>query len=264
MHHARVARSLALLFAVLAVGVVAGCSSDGSEPGQTTTGSRAPVAIYLVRNGKVAPVRRTAGPASDPIHATLLRLLHGGPREEERAAGYGTALPDCPAPTTTPGGCDALDIGGGLAHVRSARPLSRLAQAQIVYTLTRFPAVNHVVFVVGGERSRRLTRADFEAETPQILVESPLAGEVVRSPIRLRGTANVFEATVSVDVRDANHRLLARAFTTATSGSGTRGTFDTTLALSDREGDVTVVAYESSAKDGRPLHEVEVPLSLER
>ena len=48
----------------------------------------------------------------------------------------------------------------------------------------------------------------------------------------------------------------------ATSGNGTRGTFDTTVALPGHEGVVTVVAYEASAKAGPPLHVVRVPLVL--
>jgi hypothetical protein len=74
----------------------------------------------------------------------------------------------------------------------------------------------------------------------------------------------VFEATVSIDVRDASGKRILRTFTTATSGNGTRGTFDTSLALPARDGSVTVVAYEVSAKDGRPLHVVELPLELRR
>ena len=147
--------------------------------------------------------------------------------------------------------------------------------AQVVATLTRFPTVERVAFridgdpveAIGGEGvavDPPIGRAAIEGQTPQIVVESPLPGDSVTSPIRLRGTANVFEATVSIEVRDANGKLLERTFTTATSGNGTRGTFDTELALPDAEGHVTVVAYESSAKDGTPLHVVRVPLVLVR
>lgn len=147
--------------------------------------------------------------------------------------------------------------------------------AQVVATLTRFPTIRRVAFridgrpveAVGGEGvsvDPPVGRPAIEEQTPQILVESPLPGDTVRSPIRLRGTANVFEATVSIDVRDANGKLVKRTFTTATSGNGTRGRFDTELAVPDHEGDVRVVAYESSAKDGRPLHVVQVALALRR
>jgi hypothetical protein len=145
--------------------------------------------------------------------------------------------------------------------------------AQIVATLTRFPTIERVAFRIDGEPVQAVGgegvvvdppvgRRAIEEQTPQILVESPLPGDTVRSPIRLRGTANVFEATVSIDVRGANGKLLKRTFTTATSGTGTRGTFDTEVALPDGTGPVTVVAYESSAEDGRPLHVVELPLQL--
>jgi len=221
------------------------------------------VAIYLERNGKIAPVRRTGrADAPDPIHAALQQLYYAEPTEAERAAGYGTAI-SCPRSTPAGhAGCGGLDVGAGIARVASERPLSRLAQAQVVYTLTRFRDVERVAFVVDGTEGRPLARSDFEEQTPQILVESPLPGDTVRSPIHLRGTANVFEATVSLDARGANGKLLKRTFTTATSGTGTRGTFDSNLALPDRRGAVTVVAYESSAKDGSPLHVIEVPLEL--
>lgn len=145
--------------------------------------------------------------------------------------------------------------------------------AQVVATLTRFPTVDRVAFridgrpveAIGGEGvvvDPPIGRGAIEEQTPQILVESPLPGDTVTSPIRLRGTANVFEATVSIDVKDETGKVVRRTFTTATSGTGTRGTFDTTLALPGRKGTVTVVAYESSAEDGRPLHVVEVPLTL--
>ena len=100
--------------------------------------------------------------------------------------------------------------------------------------------------------------------TPQVLVESPLPGESVSSPIRLRGTANVFEATVSLEVRVAADEVILETFTTATSGTGTRGTFSTELELPDAEGPVTIVAFESSAEDGLPLHVFRVPVTLTR
>ncbi len=238
----------------------------GAADHERGAGTSRSVAVYLVRDGKVAPVRRTLelDGSLDPIQPTLVNLASRKPTEAERAQRLETAVP---VPDVS-GGEDAgvtVVPADGLARVGLwSEPLPRLAQAQIVYTLTRFPGIRQVVFVVDGKEGAPVGRGDFEAETPQILVESPLPGDTARSPIRLRGTANVFEATVSIDVRDANGDLLERTFTTATSGTGTRGTFDTELALRDHEGEVTVVAYESSAKDGSPLHVVELPLELAR
>jgi hypothetical protein len=57
--------------------------------------------------------------------------------------------------------------------------------------------------------------------------------------------------------------VLAKRFATATSGSGTRGTFDTTLTVPNPQpGDVTLVAYENNAANGQPFHVVRIPLKL--
>ncbi|HEY1317331.1 MAG TPA: Gmad2 immunoglobulin-like domain-containing protein [Gaiella sp.] len=117
----------------------------------------------------------------------------------------------------------------------------------------------------GSERSDEAgTTTGVEDRLPPIVVESPLPGDRVTSPIRVRGTANVFEATVSFEVRDDAGEVVMRAFTTATSGTGTRGTFETELAVPRLEGSATIVAFESSAEDGSPLHVVEVPVVVDR
>ncbi len=102
-----------------------------------------------------------------------------------------------------------------------------------------------------------------EPDLPPIVVESPLPGDRVTSPIRVSGTANVFEATVSFEVRDQAGAVVLSTFTTATSGTGTRGTFDTELAVPDIHGPVTIVAFEASAEDGSPLHVVRVPVTVD-
>ncbi|MCZ7589639.1 MAG: GerMN domain-containing protein [Gaiella sp.] len=272
---------------LLAVGalLVAGCGG-GDEPastpsapststGETTTAAESSVAVYFLRDGKVSPARRTIAATPAVARAAVTALLDG-PTDAEAADGLTSAIP---ARTTLrdialAGGIATVDLDGSFDDGGgSSSMLGRVAQ--IVATLTRFPTIERVAFRIDGEPVEAvggegvvvdppIGRRAIEGQTPQILVESPLPGDAVRSPIRLRGTANVFEATVSIDVRDADDKLLERTFTTATSGSGTRGTFATELALPDREGEVTVVAYESSAKDGTPLHVVRVPLELVR
>jgi predicted DsbA family dithiol-disulfide isomerase len=83
----------------------------------------------------------------------------------------------------------------------------------------------------GSERSGETGTVDLLAP---IVIESPLPGDSVTSPIRVTGTANVFEATVSFEIRDAADKVVMRGFTTATSGTGTRGTFDTELAAANQ------------------------------
>jgi hypothetical protein len=161
----------------------------------------------------------------------------------------------------------AFDDGGG-----SASMLGRVAQ--VVATLTRFDDVTRVAFALDGESVTAIGgegvvvdppigRRAIEEQTPQILIESPLPGDTVTSPVRLRGTANVFEANVSIEVRDEKGTVILETFTTATSGTGTRGTFDTKLSLPTASGKLTIVAFEASAEDGRPLHAVDVPVTIE-
>jgi Sporulation and spore germination/Immunoglobulin-like domain of bacterial spore germination len=274
----RMAATVAMLCALLAAGCDGGSPGETASESTTTTATEtrpvmSSVAVYLLRDGKVSPVRRTIEATPAVARAALTELLEG-PTSDERAEGLSSAIPDGTTlrdisladRVATVDLDSTFDDGGG-----SASMLGRVAQ--VVATLTRFPTIERVAFridgeaveVVGGEGvvvDPPVGRRAIEEQTPQILVESPLPGDAVRSPIRLSGTANVFEATVSIDVRGANGKLLKRTFTTATSGTGTRGTFDTELALPDRTGPVTVVAYESSAEDGSPLHVVELPLQL--
>lgn len=270
--------TVAMLCALLAAGCDGGSTAETATGSTTTTATEtrpvmSSVAVYLLRDGKVSPVRRTIESTPAVARAALTELLKG-PTAGERADGLATAIPSGTAlrDISLSDGVATVDVdgtfddGGG-----SASMLGRVAQ--IVATLTRFPTIERVAFRIDGEPVQAVGgegvvvdppvgRRAIEEQTPQILVESPLPGDTVRSPIRLRGTANVFEATVSIDVRGANGKLLKRTFTTATSGTGTRGTFDTEVALPDGTGPVTVVAYESSAEDGRPLHVSEVPVSV--
>jgi hypothetical protein len=107
------------------------------------------------------------------------------------------------------------------------------------------------------------TRADVEDFAPAILVEHPVPDETVTSPLHVTGTANTFEATFNYRLEDANGKTLAKDFVTATSGSGTRGTFDFSVPFtvgSAQNG--TLAVFELSAEDGSVIHELDIPLRL--
>src|SRR6266498_125414 len=116
------------------------------------------------------------------------------------------------------------------AFYAGGRDPARLPQAQDVYTLTQFPTVSKVGFQRGGEAlGAPLGRADYADLLPAILVSSPLIGQRVSSPITVAGTANVYEATVSVRILDAAGAEIATTFTTATCGSGCRGDYSVAI-----------------------------------
>jgi Immunoglobulin-like domain of bacterial spore germination/Sporulation and spore germination len=254
-----------LLLLALVV-VAAGCGDSKSSPtaGSTTTTSATPaptaptssttapqpklaIRVYFVRDGRVSPARRLV-PNTPAVGQAALEELRTGPTADERASGLSTAIGRLRL--------TGLSIQDGEADLGDLTHVSQLAEAQIVYTLTQFPTVRKVR--IGDDV---LDRADLEDVTPVILVESPLPGETVTSPISISGTSNTFEATMRVEIRRGTNVLVSETVT-ASSGSGERGTFAASLDVNASPGPITLVAFEPSAENGQPIHQVEIPLTL--
>ena len=187
-------------------------------------------------------------PHTPAVGQAALDALAAGPTAGERSDGLSTAIGSLRL--------TGLSIRNGEADLGALTHVSQLAEAQIVYTLTQFPTVRKVR--IGDDV---LDRSDLEDVTPVILVETPLPGETVKSPITVRGTSNTFEATMRVEVRRGSRVLVAETVT-ASSGSGERGTYNATLDVDASPGPLTLVAFEPSAENGQPLHSVTVPLTL--
>lgn len=248
--------ALVLSFALL---VAAGCGGDDTttvtvretvtETAASSVPSEAPalVALYFIQDGKVWPEQRgiVTGPAI--ATTTVQQLFEGTETELTSAIPPGTRL-------------RGLTISGGTASIRLEPAVTdRKARAQLTYTLTQFESVERVSF--NGDPP--VGRAAFEGETPAILVESPLSGEEVEPGFEVTGTANTFEATFQYELRDAADEILKKDFVTATSGSGTRGTFRFTVPYeASRPQAGSLVVFEISAEDGSRTNERSIPLSL--
>lgn len=256
---------LSLLGVALALAGCGGAEQSGSEspsaPATTTAAARMTVTAYFLRDGKVAPVHLRA-PQSEAVARAALEAVLAGP-----PSGYESAIP---AGTRLLG----LTIDNGVATVdlsQDFRGVDAPAEAQLVYTLTRFGTVDGVSLqiegsdepLLGSEREvldHPATRADYETETPAILIETPAPGDTVGAPLRIAGTSNVFEANMALQVFQ-NDTKLVDTFVTASSGSGDRGTFDAEVPL-DVTGPVRIVMYAPSAENGQPQHQVEVPVTV--
>jgi hypothetical protein len=94
-----------------------------------------------------------------------------------------------------------------------------------------------------------------------IVVEQPKAGDTVTSPLTVSGTADTFEATFVLELRDANDHVLCSQQVHATSGTGIRGTFTATVSFTAR-GAAKLVAYERSPRDGSAVNTVTVAVIL--
>jgi hypothetical protein len=105
--------------------------------------------------------------------------------------------------------------------------------------------------------------ANSPTKLPPITVALPVEGDEVSSPAVVSGTANVFEATVSLRILDATGEVLVRGFTTATCGTGCRGEYEATLEFEVSEvQDGTVEVWWDSPKDGSRQDVVSVPVTL--
>lgn len=238
----------------LALALVAGCGDDSNNEMTTAATESSIVKVYFLRDGKLWPVARAVevdhsrpeqAVMAESAGAALFELRQGPTKTEMDDLGLSTALPSSFADVVVVDRITRFDPGIDFPHD---------ALAQVVYTLTQFPGI-HAVEIHG----RSYTRADFEDQTPSVLVESPLPFEEVTSPLRVTGTANTFEATFQYELVDAEGNVVDENFVTATSGTGTRGTFAFTTGAFD---DVAALRiFENSAEDGSRIHEVEIPLN---
>jgi hypothetical protein len=207
------------------------------------------------------------------VGAVSVEAVLNGPTDAESVAGVNSAI--------TPG-TDLLGllIDDGVATVNLSEAFTSEetpaiavgSLSQVVYTLTQFDSIDGVVFEVDGIRLTNFggyelegpqRRANFVDQLPAILVESPRIGERVSSPVTISGTADVFEAVVSIAILDEHRNTVASSFTMATCGTGCRGTYTTDIRyhVGTRQPG-TIRVYEVSAKDGSPLHVVEIPVIL--
>jgi len=232
---------IALLLCTLAAGC--GGKGPGERPaGTTTSGAARELRVYFLRGNALEAVRVSVPDTSAIATAALQKLLAGAPGGLRTALPAGTEL-------------ESVAVSGGRATVRfSTDRLPHTAQGQIVYTLTQFPTV---VSVDGAAFARPVTRADFAdlTERAPIYVQEPQRDTSVASPVHASGTADVFEGTFAVDVW-SDGKLVRTQTISATSGTGTRGTWSATLRLPP--GPAKLVFYEPSAENGSHLHETTV------
>ena len=250
-------------------------STDTVSTDAGTTPSPVSILVYFARGEKIGVATRLI-PATKAVASAAIRELLSGPTPEETRYGLGSTIPTgtdlrgltVHGGTATVDLSDEYDSGGGVLSMT-------MRLAQVVYTLTQFPTVERVLFRIEGVPVTTLggegiligtpqTRGDYEQVTPAILLEAPGPGDSVTSPLRIRGTANTFEAAFMVRIVSADDSVLVEAPMMATSGSGTRGTFNAEIPIpAAASGAGLLVVFEYSAKDGSPIHVVEIPLTFE-
>ncbi|MHB1041540.1 MAG: Gmad2 immunoglobulin-like domain-containing protein [Eubacteriales bacterium] len=280
---------LALLFLISSA--AAGCGLDRTkQPAGATTPELQPgqvenqeqpqkidIAVYYI--------------VYTPDNTYLVREVHQVPKTTEVArAAMEELVSGVPV---TPGAARVLPpatrirgitLRNGLATVDFSRDVLRanvgatgeaLGIQSIVNTLTEFPGIQKVSFLVEGKvdqqsrdwwghvglYSQPFSRDLSRTYKPAIWVTTPVAGQKISSPLTITGSAMVFEAAVSYRVIDESGRVLAGGFTNASQGAPGRGDFSKTFTLplsSPGRGFVEVFWY--SPKDGEELDRVAVPV----
>lgn len=260
-----------------------GAASSGAAPvapaATTTTdtavATQVRTAVYFLHAGKLSPAPRTV--AAPATAAGALRALLGGPNAYERGKSRVTSIPSGTAlrSIAVHGRVATVDLSGRYDDGATGGS-ARTRLAQVVFTVTRFSGIDSVRFALDGKPvtsfgaqhiplANPVGRAAFESVSPAVLVESPLIGDTVRTPVRVRGTANTFEAVFRLRLTDAAGHVAADVQVHATSGTGTRGTFDVTVPFTiTKTGAGTLTAYYVSPNDGSKVTVETVPLTLAR
>ena len=251
-------------------------SAEPPTPGPSSSPSATPVETmvvdaWFVKDEKLAVVHREVPRTVAVLRAAIEELLRGI-TFTDASYGLSTAIPaetelrgvDLADGTATIDLSSAFESGGG--------SLSMMARmAQLVFTATQFPTVERVELWLDGEPVEWIggeglivvppqTRRDHDGMSGAIVVEDPGVGDAVSSPLRVTGAANVFEAVVSLELRDADGRVLVDTFTMATAGTGTWGTYDATLSFPPVQGPLELEVYAVSPKDGSRIERVVYPL----
>lgn len=92
-----------------------------------------------------------------------------------------------------------------------------------------------------------------------IEVLTPQPGAEVGDPFTVTGCGNTFEANYVYRVELPDGTVATEGFGTMTCGNGCVGEFEQDVSV-DVTGEITLVVFENSAKDGSEQHTVEVPL----
>jgi germination protein M len=250
-------------------------SGTGAETVPPPNKSGVILQVWFTKDASLYVVTRTHA-YTRRVGAAALEELFAGPESFEAEAGIESAVPN---------GTEllGLEIEDGIAFVDLTSEFESgggslamfLRLGQVVCTLDQFPTVKGVLFRLDGEPvdvfsgegivlDHPVGCKDYEDVMPVILVTSPTAGQRVSGPVPVRGSANVFEANVTILILDEDGDELARTFTTAECGSGCRGDF---LAVVDFEVDheqpgTIVVQDDDAAGTGTPPHQVRIPVIL--
>lgn len=102
-------------------------------------------------------------------------------------------------------------------------------------------------------------------ESASIVVESPLPGETVTSPLTVTGSSATFEGNVLISLTDSTGAVVYDSFFTSSGANGVWGPFEETIEFDAAPGPGTLTLWESDVASDDPgarRNVVEIPVSI--
>ena len=231
-----------------------------SEPPQDSAGAESVEAWYVrsaARGPFVEPERRRQ-PASTlgVARAAFTDVITGDPHGPglSTMAPAGTSI----LGVNRKGATLILDLSEDVRQTGMGSAAEIAFAQQLAHTATQFPGVESVRLHVEGERISELwghldwsqpVKPDEFAISPVVMTKPAHRETVPAGRVTFTGTANTFEATVELRLLNPAGTVVRKTFTTATCGSGCRGDWTHTFAIT-KPGRWKLVAAESDPSDG--------------
>jgi len=160
------------------------------------------------------------------------------------------------------GGVATVKLSAEAQRKHAPPETARLGVQQLVWTLTAADqnGAERVRLLVDGQPVRNLWESGVSVVDPigrspdtavlaPVWITDPRDGATVGRTVTLKGVATVFEANVTIQVRQGD-TVVQDTFATANRGAPARGEWSKTLTLAP--GSYEIRAFESSALDGQP------------
>lgn len=298
-----------LLFVLLSISitVLAGCQQKSSDqslsgkdtepvtpvtteplPTATTVKKLMTVTLYFMQEQDGAmflvPEKREIPKTESVAGASLEELIKGAQKP-----GLTSAIPSKTRVLSikVANGLATVDFSKEVLDANIGSEAEALGIAQIVNTLTEYPSISKVKFLVEGKEEGEINGREVrdwwghvglydqpfsrntalikggKVSSDTIEIDSPRAFTPVKSPLTVKGKAQVFEAQFQVRILDKNGTTLADVPVMADDFDW--GNFDKNINYKKPEtpGRGTVHFYFFSAKDGSEITMADVPVFLE-
>ncbi len=154
--------------------------------------------------------------------------------------------------------------GDDEATTATHSPATASPKATVIVTASPIPAPSSVTQTASQTPLANVCLPNPDPATSSVLqIDEPLAGDTVSSPFTVKGKIAAFEAQFRITVYDAAGNAIADQAGMAAEGQ-TLSPFAEAVSFSVASPQPACLwVYESSARDGSPIHVGQVPLALQ-